>query len=276
MYNLGAPQDCYMDEFDALASSKSPANRRALERLRPQVKRAYGDYIRAGRSIHSLTPQALARPDSALLYKTFDGLHKGRPLAYVRDELMASAQNGHCPYCRVGEVFVLDHILERKIFPEFATLRLNLAPVCASCNSKKQTNASSFPGPPLHVYSSPFPSEDFLLARLVRGSLRGWLFKFSVNCPAKVPSVNFEAVSRHFELLELPSRYARAAISALGDRRLEILEQHALGGSRQVSTYLERAARSQAANWSRNDWLAAALRSAAENEEFCAEGIFEF
>jgi hypothetical protein len=171
------------------------------------------------------------------------------------------------------EATTLDHILEKEDYPEFSILRVNLAPVCARCNTLKQTNKGAVTGRErIHLYFSGYPAENFLVSQpLIRESSVS--FKFSLQAPPGIDPLWREALEAHFVSLDLAARYERRAQVEMQDRREEMLRVHSVSGGAGVERFLKSNAQSISANWSRQDWLSVLLLGAAGDAEFCEEGV---
>ena len=76
----------------------------------------------------------------------------GEKLDFIRKDLLFSI-NG-CPYCGFGEANTLDHVLPESVYKELATCRLNLVPLCWTCNNKKR--AHDYNGF-IHAYYQKYP-----------------------------------------------------------------------------------------------------------------------
>ncbi|MDO5697502.1 MAG: hypothetical protein Q4G51_05955 [Dermatophilus congolensis] len=274
MYNITAPNCDPLADYDRVASAKSRKNQTLLAHLRPRVAQAYSTYVANGQAINSITPVTLAAAERTLLYSLFERLDANSPCKDIRSTLLAATKSGLCPYCRIHDATTLDHILERRDFPEFSVLRMNLAPCCERCNTRKQHNRNKAAGrPPFHLYFAGYPTDSFLIAAVDIAD-RGVHVHFELQRPDSYSKDRFAALERHFEAVELSSRYARRALSELRDRAQQMKTLHSVGGAQTVSDYLKRDAQSRAARWSGNDWLVVALQAAADSPDFCEEGLY--
>lgn len=80
-------------------------------------------------------------------------------LFYVRKELMSKVQK--CPYCSINEPSQLDHYMDKGNYGQLATCRLNLVPLCGTCNWLKEDRTyKDF----IHPYYQKFPHAPFLIA----------------------------------------------------------------------------------------------------------------
>lgn len=80
-------------------------------------------------------------------------------LFYIRKELMSTVQK--CPYCSINEPTQLDHYMDKGNYGQLATCRLNLVPLCGTCNwLKKDRTYKDF----VHPYYQNFHRVPFLIA----------------------------------------------------------------------------------------------------------------
>lgn len=276
MYNLSTPAVNHVDDFDEVVESRSAPNQVRLLALRALIIWAYNQYNFAGvhgASMGTVAPLALNQDDRSVLHSNFDRLSTGKPCDRIREELLASAQDGICPYCRLQDATTLDHVLERNDFPELSVLRTNLAPVCSLCNTTKQNTRTSVSHlEPFHLYYRGFPPSDFLHV-VVSVTTDRVDIAFTLKRPPGVTAGWFSALQRHFLGLKLAVRYQQRARSELRDRLLDMRRLYAKGGHSRVATFLERDAESRASNWSDQDWLPTLLRAAAQSRAFCNGGF---
>lgn len=76
----------------------------------------------------------------------------GGPGRKIYDELMASVPLSKCPYCGLGQVATLDHVLSKARYPIFSTLPDNLVPTCGACNHSKgggRSDCGEYGPPPI-------------------------------------------------------------------------------------------------------------------------------
>ena len=276
MYNVSPPVLNHMDDYDEIVRSRSAPFQVRLVALRAVIIWAYNQYNFAGvhgASMGTVTPLTLHPDDHSALYSNFDRLSTGKPCDKIRQELLASAQDGMCPYCRLHDATTLDHILERSDYAELSVLRTNLAPVCGLCNTTKQNTKTSVSHlEPFHLYYRGFPSSDYLDVAISVTAARVDI-TFKLTHPPTITTDWFSALQRHFIGLKLAQRYQRRARSELRDRLLDMRRVYAKGGHSRVATFLERDAESRASNWSDQDWLPTLLRAAAQSQEFCDGGF---
>lgn len=91
---------------------------------------------------------------------------RDKHLVYIRKALMGKVDK--CPYCSINEPQQLDHFMDKDTYGQLATCRLNLVPLCGTCNNLKgQKSYKEF----THPYYQDFPDCRFLIARctVIRG-----------------------------------------------------------------------------------------------------------
>lgn len=271
MYNLPLPTCSPLDDYDYVMASRSAKNAAVLATLRPHVDTAYTAYQS---NLAKVRPITLQPSEAKVLRGNFDRIATGKPCDSIRSELLASTRDGQCPYCRLEDAWVLDHILEKKPYPEYSVLRYNLAPVCSRCNTAKENNASRFTGrPKFHLYFMGYPAKDFLELKIdVSGRLAS--FEFALAKPSGMPAVDFDALEAHFGMVDLRKRYARRARVEMRDRKLEMQRLHKKFGVKSVQKFLQRQAASVAHNWSPTDWAVVLFETASADAGFCDSGIY--
>lgn len=273
MYNAESPQSGDMADYDVIADSRSTRNKARLVELRDSVAMHYGNYYGHGTDVDLITKAEYVDDDRCLLRENFSRLDKGKKCDFIRDEILSRTKGGRCPYCRLEEATTLDHIIGKETHPEYAALRVNLAPVCSRCNTLKETNSRRVAGRrKLHLYFHGYPTHEFLTAGVVLSS-SSVAFEFGLTPPRDVNPDWWDALEAHFISLDLASRYAKRAHTEMQDRKHLLVMLHDALGPGGVAKYLRIDATSIAHNWSDQDWLPVLLNNSAASEEFCDRGI---
>lgn len=89
-------------------------------------------------------------------------------LVYIRKDLMKDVDK--CPYCSINAPQQLDHFMDKAFYGQLAVCRLNLVPLCGTCNhAKGEISYKEF----THPYYQVFPKVPFLKAdcRIVKTEL---------------------------------------------------------------------------------------------------------
>lgn len=209
-----------------------------------------------------------------LLHSNFSRLDKGKPCDNIRMEILAGAQDGQCPYCSLQDASSIDHILERTTHPEFAVLRLNLAPVCETCNREKERTRSRFRGRPrLHLHFDGFPIEPYLKVCIRQRSGLN-TFDYSISRPSTlVNETAWLALKGHFESLNLARRFSIRSQKEMNDRALHLKDVRSCRGPEGVAALLGAQAESVAYARGNGYWLSCLFRDASQDEQFCDSGV---
>lgn len=172
------------------------------------------------------------------------------PLVYIRTELNRGVTK--CPYCGINAPQQLDHYMDKDSYGQLATCRLNLVPLCATCNNLKgKTSYLEF----THPYYQQFPAADFFVAscQIVRNHV---IAKFCVNPTVVTDAKLRKRLNSQMNHIHLRSRL-RKAIN-------EFLSYSFIGyiGSTDASikAYLPILLKQTIALYGRNDWRAAIVR----------------
>lgn len=95
---------------------------------------------------------------SETMYQQYEKLNVKQKFDYIRADLFSV--ESHCPFCGFGELMTLDHYMPKSKYRELATCRLNLVPICWTCNQKKGNhNYQNF----IHSYYQEFPKDVVFL-----------------------------------------------------------------------------------------------------------------
>ena len=171
-------------------------------------------------------------------------------MVYIRTELNRGVAK--CPYCSINAPQQLDHYMDKDSYGQLATCRLNLVPLCATCNNLKgKTSYLEF----THPYYQQFPAADFFMAscQIVSNHV---VAKFCVNPAVVIDTILRKKLNAQMNHIHLRSRL-RKAIN-------EFLSYSFIGyvGSTDASlkAYLPILLKQTIALYGRNDWRAAIVR----------------
>lgn len=160
------------------AGCTDEADVRQLLRRLPDLQKTEATYLLAAEAsslyflLHREREEQESEPDAALLIKAYNSGLVGRAAGRViYDALKASAVQGKCPLCGLGEIGSLDHHAPKTLFPLLAITPLNLVPACSICNSKKSNSLpSSHNAEDLHPYFDDLGSDRWLFAEIHDGA----------------------------------------------------------------------------------------------------------
>ena len=116
-------------------------------------------------------------------------------LVYIRKDLMKNVDK--CPYCSINAPQQLDHFMDKAIYGQLAVCRLNLVPLCGTCNlDKGEISYKEF----THPYYQAFPKAHFFRAdcRVLRNKV---LVTFSVDSVIIADSVLRKRIEKQICLL---------------------------------------------------------------------------
>lgn len=273
MHNIASPLNDGLIDFDRICASRNKENQETLSSARTAVSISYANYKRSAPRLDSLGRETFPIGVEKTLRSNFSRLDTGQPCADIRDETISRTRVGQCPYCSLEDASSLDHILEKKSHPEFAVLRLNLAPVCDRCNREKEHGRRRDPTlPTFHLYFDGFPLEPHLEVRMGTDS-QTVVFDFELLRPPSMEAGAWHALQAHYVILDLAKRYSIRAQKEMNDRAESLQRLRRNGGREAVSDYLNQDARSSARYWGDGYWLSSLLRAAAQDENFCNAGI---
>ncbi len=167
-----------------------------------------------------------------------------------------------CLYCGgVSQPEIIDHFLEKALFPEFSLFSLNLVPSCSRCNS---LTGHHFDGiiKRVHPYIYRFCSKQVLRCRISRIEGKP-LFSISVEA-AELKRAELRLAKRHVEHLQIQARFGKFAGGEL--RRLK----RRLGSSRRLSvTFVKQDLRREYRSWiiyGPNHWRCILIRAILDSD----------
>lgn len=214
------------DDYDYGNGEASPAQLKSLESKKDIIK---GQYAKTSG-------------------KTQNG--HNNPLVYIRTELIRGVAK--CPYCSINAPQQLDHYMDKDSYGQLATCRLNLVPLCATCNNLKgKTSYLEF----THPYYQQFPAADFFVAscQIVFNHV---VAKFRVNPDVVTDTILRKRLNAQMNHIHLRRRL-RKAIN-------EFLSYSFIGyvGSTDVflKAYLPILLKRTIVLYGRNDWRTAIVR----------------
>lgn len=275
MHNIPSPYGNDLADFDLVCESRNTHNRDLLKSVRPKVSSQYERYVTSSRLAGAPEAESFSGEVRKLLFSNFSKMDTGKACEHLRMEVFTRTQDGQCPYCSLQDASSLDHIIERSTHPEFAVLRLNLAPVCERCNREKENaRAKCDRNHRFHLYFDGFPLEPCL--QIAIGVISDTIvFNFSMTRPASlVDDRHWAALNDHFESLDLASRYAIRSQKEMNDRAHFLQALRRSKGPTAVSDFLASQADSVATMRGEGYWLATLFQSAADNVQFCDSWIF--
>lgn len=166
MYTLRYPHNKVGDPFTVLKSGLGAVVPKPMEQKLRGLYVAY--FLSGGAGCHITADNPFRVKYGAKLRAAYKKTYEGKPLFWLRTELLAVAGN-RCPSCGGSRPVTLDHHLAQTPFPEFAIFPLNLVAMCGPCNQHKsastgKTIATAF----IHPYLDQIPTVPFLTPTVTR------------------------------------------------------------------------------------------------------------
>ena len=276
MYSLPLPQRKGLTDFDGIVATRRGKARNLLQTVRPHIATAYYCYIKWHGNGIFLDPINIDENDvGEELKENFRSLDRERSHEAIRHEILRSTRSGVCSYCSVSPAVSLDHVLPRKIYPEFSVLAQNLVPACGDCNRKKGTACFKSTGKNLmHPYYVQIPTTPILFVDVAVSSQKV-TWEFYLNQSASIQNGQFEAINNLFEHLNLADLYSEVSTDELFGRLGYIHSLYNTGGSQEVAGYLQGEANSNSKYRGENHWKTAFLRALGNSTAFCAGGFMQ-
>ena len=205
--------------YKAAVDRKTGQGKDGLKRIEEKVKSAYDNYDSAfeQKHVHTLSPSNLfSEEEKALLEGMFDSDNKiVRTIRRWIDENNNRTYLNRCPYCTLNAANTTEHILPKSVYEEFAVHALNLIPCCSECNSKKGDNFKDRSGNPLFLnfYYHILPETQYLFVDLSFDERGVVNFNYRLDNVNHVDVRLFDLICRHYEKLDLLTRFKTKAIS---------------------------------------------------------------
>lgn len=190
---------------------------------------------------------------------------------YIYDHIMQLPPHGLCPFCCVGSVNTLDHLLPKANYTAFAVSPTNLVACCSVCNTAK---GSTLPVDAnqcfVHPYFENVDCQEWLFAEVVEDDVAA--LKFSIQ---EVSAFSTELNARlqfQFEKLNLNRVFSGSAASELASITDEMIWLHNAGGNEKVRLHLRQKYQSCHNNL-KNGWRTATYRALFESDWYCDGGF---
>ncbi len=125
-----------------------------------------------------------------------------------------------CQNCTINEADTMDHVLGQTEFPEFSVHPKNLFPCCSVCNKKKSDRYVNEEGCQLflNLFLDDLPQSQYLHVEFGDN----WLPRFHLEQPKNVPNNIFNLIERHYEELDLLSRFSGSSNEIISSLRSTI------------------------------------------------------
>jgi len=179
-------------------------------------------------------------------------------LVYIRKDLMSQVDK--CPYCSINEPQQLDHFMDKDTYGQLATCRLNLVPLCGTCNNLKgKKEYKKF----THPYYQEFPDRYFLIARcrVIRGCVH---VQLQIDKQALADDVLYDRLMSQMEYIRLQKRLKKAVNEFLS----QMFMQCSAKSEQELKCYLDILVEHYTRIYNKNDWRTAVLRGLRDCLDF--------
>lgn len=186
------------------------------------------------------------------------GKRANNHLVYIRTELNKNVVK--CPYCSVNAPQQLDHYMDKSHYGQLAVCRLNLVPLCGTCNNKKgEKPYTDF----VHPYYQRFPAADFLVAdcKIVKNRV---VAKFLIDRVALGDNALADKIEKQIVHISLRQRLQKATTEFLSQTFLSFCGST----DAELKSFLNQHLLNTSALYGRNDWRTALLRGLAVCPQF--------
>ena len=251
-----------------------PAGSEVSETEKDLIQEFYAAYVRGlGRPTVYLKGLSTRTGLLDAVHDAYSLVQQGKSLSTLRAELKILAEK--CPYCGIGEIQDLDHLLQRGQYKLFSIFALNLVPCCATCNrGKRKKPSQQSEQHQVHVYLEDVSAHDFFRADVQIDAATGALLtRFYIERSPGMASDVYDRLCHHIDEFDLQERYIREANIHLGGQVAAFEMAFEAGGAEALQALLTKTAAAHARRFGSNDWRTALMRGAASCEAFCEGGF---
>jgi hypothetical protein len=199
----------------------------------------------------------IGKDKTEALQKQYRKTYNGECLHYIRENLFDGIDK--CLYCSIGMPDQLDHYMPMSKYPALGVCRLNLVPLCATCNNRKNDDSYK---KYVHPYYQQFPNEVFFIANVTVQNDR-----ISVVLELSADAINdptlLQRLKNHMDVLLLNKRINRA----MNDFLMSFLQQTFVDNNH-LETFLDDRLRVYEITYGKNDWRTATIRGLKDCEQF--------
>lgn len=103
--------------------------------IKKYLKELYENYDTQNGYVSNKQLEDIQEDEAQLIYKAYDLTYKDKQLNYIRAELCEKVLL--CPYCGINQVDTLDYYMPKSTYKVLAVCRMNLIPMCPTCNTLK-------------------------------------------------------------------------------------------------------------------------------------------
>lgn len=200
---------------------KNSADTKALNTIKHKVEIAYRYYERAmdNHKLGLLSPsKVLSSVKQPLLGMFSSGCKLVKDFRAWHFNNNPQTYNNVCPYCTINSANTTEHILPKKVYPEYAVNVFNLIPACSECNTFKgddilDENGNFFT---INFYTDTLPDIRYLFAEItpIEGGVQ---FKYYLDNKYGIDADSYALIERHFNRYHLINRYYTKAVQELSN-----------------------------------------------------------
>ena len=229
-----------------------------------KMSKLYEDYNGGKGEVTNLQLQPLDGKKEIIKkqYAKMSGKQNGKDeadhLVYIRKDLMKNVDN--CPYCSINAPQELDHFMDKALYGQLAVCRLNLVPLCATCNhAKGQISYKEF----IHAYYQVLPQKPFFKAdcRIVRNNV---IVTFSIDSTIITDLVLRKRMEKQMQNINLAARLGKAVNEFLSQLCLSSFVEK----QDDISIYLRFQLKNYEQLYAMNDWRCATIRGLINCPQF--------
>lgn len=179
-------------------------------------------------------------------------------LVYIRKDLMKDVDK--CPYCSINAPQQLDHFMDKAFYGQLAVCRLNLVPLCGTCNhAKGEISYKEF----THPYYQVFPKVPFLKAdcRIVKNRV---VLAFSIDSKIITDAVLRNRIEKQMQNINLAVRLGKATNEFLSQLCLSCFVEK----QEEIPIYLKFQLKNYEQLYAMNDWRCATIRGLIHCPQF--------
>ena len=261
-------------ELQAIIDNKNSVTKQRLNDLLERVKEKYSLYIDDFSNIYKIATNDFNTIESADLQGCYTIKTRAKTNLVER---IVGAQTKYfqdiCGYCLINKRTTIDHYIPETTFPVFSVLARNLVPCCSVCNQKKleywrESNNRGI----IHLYNDLNFDSQFLFAELELNNDGTPRINFTLDNDGSIPSVDFYVIERHFERLDLISRYNQNIDLVISTIVGDISDNLSIFGNvltnDKIKALLLKKANRLSINYGNNYWEALINKTLAESEIF--------
>lgn len=221
--------------------------------IKKYLKELYENYDTQNGYVSDKQLKDIQEDEAQRIYNAYNLTYKGKKLNYIRADLCKNVFS--CPYCGISQAETLDHYMPKSTYKVLAVCRMNLIPMCPTCNTLKgEKTYSNF----VHCYYQEFPSKiQFLKANVkIEKDLFTISFEYDFDSfPEEYSPLKEKLKSQQTEI-DLFSRMKKAAICFIND----LCEECCVKNNTDLKEWLNRRKHSSIKSRGLNDWQSVLLQ----------------